>query len=162
LSGKIPNKIGAMKSLESLDLSENKIHGEIPQSLTNITYLSRLNLSFNNLKGRIPSGGQLDTLYAEWPSMYNGNNGLCGLPLQKNCTSNKEPKHGDHEGDEHDSMVLSFSFGLGVGYVIGLWVVFCVMLFKNPWRIAFFCLFDKVSGFVSVIWARWAKKEATH
>jgi len=162
LSGKIPNKIGAMQSLESLDLSENKIHGEIPQSLTNITYLSYLDLSFNNLKGRIPSGGQLDTLYAEWPSMYNGNNGLCGLPLQKNCTSNKEPKHGDHEGDEYDSMVLSFSFGLGVGYVIGLWVVFCVMLFKNPWRIAFFCLFDKVSGFVSVIWARWAKKEATH
>ncbi|WVZ51090.1 LOW QUALITY PROTEIN: hypothetical protein U9M48_002269 [Paspalum notatum var. saurae] len=95
---KNPNKIGEMQSLESLDLSENKIHGEIPQSLSNITFLSYLDLSFNNLKGRIPSEGQLDTLYAEYPFMYNGNNGLCGLPLQKNCSSNKEPKHGDHKG----------------------------------------------------------------
>ena len=104
MSGKIPNKIGAMQSLESLDLSENKIHGEIPQSLTNITYLSYLDLSFNNLKGRIPSGGQLDTLYAQNPLMYDGNIGLCGYPLQNKCTNNNEPNHSDPKRDgRHDS-----------------------------------------------------------
>jgi Leucine-rich repeat (LRR) protein len=166
LSGKIPNSIGGMQSLESLDLSENKISGEIPQSLSTITYLGYLDLSYNNLTGRIPSGGQLDTLYAQYPLMYNGNRGLCGHPLVQNCSSSSEPKHGDHERNVHDSKVLSFSIGLSVGYVVGLWVVFCVILFKHPWRVAYFCLidkaFDNVYVFVFVTWARWAKGSSKH
>jgi Leucine-rich repeat (LRR) protein len=87
-SGTIPGKIGVMQSLESLDLKENNLDGEIPQSLSNISYLSYLDLSYNNLTGRIPSGGQLDTLYVQYRFMYNGNSGLCGLPLKKNCSNN--------------------------------------------------------------------------
>lgn len=87
LTGKIPEKIGSMQSLESLDLSDNKLYGEIPSSLSNLTSLSYLNLSYNNLSGRIPSGHQLDTLSPTDPaSMYIGNIGLCGPPLQKNCS----------------------------------------------------------------------------
>ncbi|CAM0150449.1 unnamed protein product [Urochloa decumbens] len=128
LSGEIPNNIGGMQSLESLDLSENMINGDIPQSLSTIAYLSYIDLSYNNLTGRIPSGGQLDTLYMQYPFMYNGNRGLCGHPLLKNCSSNSGPQNGGHERDEHDSNVLSFSFGLSVGYMVGLWAVFCVVL----------------------------------
>lgn len=142
LSGKIPNKIGGMQSLESLDLSENKIYGEIPESLSNITYLSYMDLSYNNLTGRIPSGGQLDTLYLQYPFMYNGNIGLCGRPLQKNCSNSSEQKYLDQKIEEYDSKLTTFSFGLGVGFVVGVWIVFCVILFKKSWRIAYFRLLD--------------------
>ena len=95
--------------------------------------------------------------------MYNGNNGLCGHPLLKNCSSSRsEPKHCHHERDGHDSKVHPFSFGLCVGYMAGLWVVFCIFLFKKPWRIAYFCLFDKTYAFVFVTWARWVKKSAKY
>jgi len=81
LTGKIPAMIGVMRSLESLDLSENNLYGELPQSLSNLAYLSYLDLSYNNLTGTIPSGVQLDTIYAQNPFMYDGNNDLCGHPL---------------------------------------------------------------------------------
>jgi hypothetical protein len=165
LTENFPERIGAMQSLESLDLSENNLYGEIPQSLSNVTYLSFMDLSHNNLTGRIPSGAQLDTLYAQNPLIYDGNVGLCGYPLHKNCTDNNgEPKHGDQKRDEH--VVLTFSFGFGIGYVVGLWVVFCLILFNKSWRIAHFRLFDKafdkVYVFAVVTWARWAKQTTTH
>ncbi|CAO2149292.1 unnamed protein product [Urochloa humidicola] len=98
--------------------------------------------------------------------MYNGNSGLCCHPLQKNCSNSSEPVHGDHGRDEYDSKLLSFSFGLVVGFVVGLWVVFCVLLFKKSWRIAYFRLFDvafdNVFVFVVVICARWAKGTTTY
>ncbi|KAF8676354.1 hypothetical protein HU200_047055 [Digitaria exilis] len=142
-SGPLPQKIGDMHLLESLDISGNNLYGQIPQSLSNLTYLGSLNLSHNDLTGRIPSGGQLDTLYAQNPLMYDGNIGLCGYPLQKNCNGSGEPKHSDLKRDGQDSKVLTLSFGLGLGYVVGLWTVFCVMLFKRSWRLAYFQLFDK-------------------
>jgi hypothetical protein len=52
--------------------------------------------------------------------MYDGNIGLCGYPLQKNCTNNREPKHVDQKRGGHDYEAHAFSFGLGVGYVVGL------------------------------------------
>ncbi|TVT96842.1 hypothetical protein EJB05_57917, partial [Eragrostis curvula] len=166
LSGSIPMKIGAMQTLESLDLSRNKLYGEIPQNLTNLTYLSYLDLSHNNLTRMIPSGGQLDTLYAQNPFMYDDNIGLCGHPLHKNCSEKSEPKHGDNKRDELDSILMSFPFGLAIGYVVGLWSVFCAILFKKSWTIAYFRLFDKVLDkvyvFVVVTWARWAQKAGTN
>ena len=48
--------LGEMQSLESLDLSRNKLSGEIPVSRSNLTFLSYLDLSYYCLIGRIPSG----------------------------------------------------------------------------------------------------------
>uniref|UniRef100_A0ACD5WM37 Uncharacterized protein n=1 Tax=Avena sativa TaxID=4498 RepID=A0ACD5WM37_AVESA len=159
LSGKIPMKIGAMKSLESLDLSRNNLSGEIPASLSDLTYLSCLDLSYDNLAGRIPTGRQLDTLYTENPSMYNGNIGLCGPPLKKSCPSNNTPEHGNQQGSENGYDPVSFYyFGLAVGFVAGLWAVFCALLFKRAWRTAYFRLFDKLHDnvyvFAIVTWGR--------
>ncbi|PIA44538.1 hypothetical protein AQUCO_01700262v1, partial [Aquilegia coerulea] len=81
LTGSIPKKIGQMRSLESLDLSNNHLSGTIPQSISALTLVSYLNLSNNNLSGPIPSGNQLQTLNDT--SIYDGNNELCGLPLEK-------------------------------------------------------------------------------
>ncbi|KAL6890243.1 hypothetical protein ACP4OV_009006 [Aristida adscensionis] len=162
LSGKIPDKIGVMHYLESLDLSNNNLLGEIPSSISNLTYLSTLDLSDNNLTGRIPSGRQLDTLYMMNPSMYDGNIGLCGPPLQRNCPSNNLSEHGDNKRDDHHLEPMFFYFGLGIGYAVGLWVVFLSLLFHKTWRIAYFRLFDKfydkIYVFLFVTWKSCTRK----
>ncbi|TVT96835.1 hypothetical protein EJB05_57910, partial [Eragrostis curvula] len=162
LSGLIPEKIGAMKSMESLDLSWNNLSGEIPPSLSELTYLSYMDLSHNNLTGRIPQGRQLDTLYTENPSMYDGNSGLCGPPLQRNCSGNIAPEKMNQNTSERDPNQLFFYLGLGSGYIAGLWVVFCALLFLKVWRIAYFRLsdkiYDKVYVYMIVIWGRLARR----
>ncbi len=164
LSGKIPQKIGSLWSLESLDLSRNKLSGEIPPSLSNLSYLSDLDLSHNNLSGRIPSGSQLDTLYFEHPDMYSSNDGLFGFPLQRNYSEGIAPKQGyhDHSKTRQVAEPMFFYLGLVSGFVVGLWVVFCTILFKKTWRIAYFSLFDKACDkiyvFTVVTWARVSQK----
>ncbi|XP_028087311.1 LRR receptor-like serine/threonine-protein kinase ERECTA [Camellia sinensis] len=93
LKGRIPNNIGNLTRLESLDLSRNKLFGPIPLSLSNLSYLSHLNMSFKNLSGRKPTGNQLQTL--DNPSIYIGNDGLCGAPLNS-CLDDKS-SDGDHK-----------------------------------------------------------------
>jgi hypothetical protein len=163
LSGNLPNKIGDMQSVESLDLSRNRFYGEIPQSLSNLSSLSYLDLSYNDLTGAIPSGGQLDTLYDEYPAMYYGNSDLCGHPLLNNCSDNNAQ---EHHVQKRGGEMLFFYLGLAVGFVVGLWVVFCTILFKKAWRIAYFRLFDKaydkVYVFVVVRWASLVEKTAMH
>lgn len=165
LSGNILENIGVIKSLESLDLSWNNLSGEIPPSLADLTYLSNLDLSHNNLTGRIPQGRQLDTLYTEDPSIYDGNNGLCGPPLERNCSSSKLPENGNQKIGKQHSDVRFFYVGLGSGFVAGLWVVFCLVLFKRTWRIAYFHLFDRVCDevyvFVILAWAMLTRKATT-
>ncbi|XP_054817684.1 receptor-like protein 33 [Prosopis cineraria] len=82
ITGSIPKSMGNLTSLEWLDLSCNKIVGEIPQELTNLNFLAVLNLSQNQLEGNIPRGKQFDTFQSD---SYEGNVGLCGVPLSKTC-----------------------------------------------------------------------------
>nr|XP_034569379.1 receptor-like protein EIX2 [Setaria viridis]TKV98873.1 hypothetical protein SEVIR_8G002700v2 [Setaria viridis] len=162
LTGVIPNKIGEMQSLQSLDFSRNKLSGEIPVSLSNIASLSYLDLSYNNLTGRIPSGPQLDTLYAEYPTMYIGNIGLCGHPLQNNCSSEGQaPKQGDLGRTEEGHGIQFFYLGLECGFVVGTWMAFGVLLFKKSWRIACFRISDKLCDKVYVLVAVWARQTRT-
>ncbi|KAM3295169.1 hypothetical protein ACQJBY_037811 [Aegilops geniculata] len=160
LIGKIPDKIGDLKQLESLDLSRNKFSGKIPSSLSALTSLSYLNLSYNNLSGEIPSGPQLQALDNQI-GIYTGNPGLCGYPLSKNCsTSTTDAKQGvDLEDADHISYLY---LGMGIGFVVGLWVVFCTMLLRRTWAIAYFQiidkLYDKVYVWVAITWARLMRK----
>ncbi|CAM0948183.1 unnamed protein product [Alopecurus aequalis] len=159
LSGEIPTKIGLMRSIESLDLSRNNLSGKIPSSLSELTYLSSLDLSYNNLEGRIPPGTQLDTLYMENPSIYTGNVGLCGLPLERNCSQDSVPRDVYQQRNKKVSeSMLFFYIGLGSGFVAGLWIVFFSLLFKKVWRTAYFRLFDRVYDnayvFAVVTWGR--------
>ena len=166
LTGGIPEEITSLELLKNLNLSRNYLNGRIPhkigfmQSLSNISYLSYLNLSHNNLSGRIPSGSQLDSLYLEHPDMYSGNNGLCGPPLRRNCS--RGHGCGSHSRTAHIPEPVFFYLGLGSGFFVGLWVVFCILLFKKTWRIAYFLYFDKVCDtiyvFIVVTWAILARK----
>ncbi|KAG2596158.1 hypothetical protein PVAP13_5KG144014, partial [Panicum virgatum] len=161
-SGVVSNKIGEMQSLESLDLSRNNLSGEIPASLSNLTFLSYLDLSYNNLTGRIPSGRQLDTLYAANPYMYIGNIGLCGHPLQNNCSREGDvSKQGRLGGTEEGHGIEFFYLGLGCGFVVGTWLAFGVLLFKRSWRIAYFQLPDKLYDKIYVLVATWTREPQT-
>ncbi|CAA0822698.1 receptor like protein 21 [Striga hermonthica] len=126
LRGQIPLKIGDMVSHESLDLSNNYLFGTIPESLSKLTFLSHLNLSNNNLFGRIPMGPQLQTLNGS--SDYEGNPGLCGAPLARQCevnrTSTKGKNSGEHgdDGNAADKLYL-YEFVVG-GFATGChWIM---------------------------------------
>ncbi|VAI68821.1 unnamed protein product [Triticum turgidum subsp. durum] len=126
--------------------------------MTTLTSLSYMNLSYNTLSGRIPTGNQFQTFDA---SNYIGNIALCGYPLTNNCTGNSSsgPTHVDHRDGSDD---ISIYLGLAVGYILGLWVVFCVLLFKQKWRIAYFIfvkgLQDKIYVAMVLRWANLKRK----
>ncbi|XP_059655908.1 receptor-like protein EIX2 [Cornus florida] len=137
LSGRIPKKIGNMTALESLDLSTNKLSGSIPPSLSALNFLSYLNLSFNNLSGPIPTGNQLQTLND--PSIYMGNNQLCGSQIFKSC-----PGDTSSDGHHHDQHVpeseerLAFYTAIGPGFLVGFLGICGILHFKKSWRYAWF------------------------
>ncbi|XP_058076479.1 receptor-like protein EIX2 [Magnolia sinica] len=139
LTGKIPDKIGKLALLESLDFSVNQLSGAIPLSMSNLTFLSCLNLSFNYLLGEIPSGNQLQTF--QDPSIYMGNNGLCGPPLLDKCVSDETPPGlGDVKKDKEEDEMHWFYSGLGPGFAVGFWALCGILVLKRSWRIVSGCL----------------------
>ncbi|XP_017700933.2 receptor-like protein EIX2 [Phoenix dactylifera] len=146
LTGTIPDGIGGLRLLESLDLSRNNLMGPIPTSMSVLTSLSHLNLSYNNLSGRIPSGYQLQTLVD--PSIYMGNPGLCGFPLDRTCLDNRTSNDQNvycGDGDECGTEMLSFYLGTILGFVIGFWVICGPLLFNITWRRKYFQLIDRMN-----------------
>lgn len=141
LCGEIPKDIGHLKQLESLDLSHNELSGEIPSSMSSLTSLSHMNLSYNNISGKIPTGNQFNTFDT---SVYIGTIGLCGPPITGSCPGNSsgQDTHGNHRDLEDISLYLA----MVIGFVLNLGMVFCVMLFKRSWRIAYFMFVDELHG----------------
>ncbi|KAL3530201.1 hypothetical protein ACH5RR_009523 [Cinchona calisaya] len=121
-SGYIPSTLANLSSLESLDISCNQIEGEISSQLTSLTSLAFLNLSQNQLVGRIPHGRQFDTFSND---SYEGNLGLCGTPLTKNCNDAPPPlPQLIHQQEEDSNFFNGFTWksvivGYGYGIVIG-------------------------------------------
>lgn len=63
LSGQLPEELGNLSHLTTLNLGINYLHGSIPESLGNLSHLTSLNLSVNNLRGSIPGSlGKLERL----------------------------------------------------------------------------------------------------
>ncbi|KAL6189719.1 hypothetical protein ACLB2K_036122 [Fragaria x ananassa] len=74
-----------MTSLETLDLSHNKLSGTITPSLVQLSFLSKFSVADNQLEGAIPTGGQFMT----FPNSSLQGNNLCGFhalscPLDSN------------------------------------------------------------------------------
>jgi hypothetical protein len=142
LFGGIPDNIGNLKNVESLDLSWNNLSGHIPSSISHLMFLSSLNLSNNLLLGEIPTGSQLQTLND--PSIYSNNLGLCGVPLSIPCKGNSSfttALDGAMES-HHQLEILWLYYSVIAGTIFGFWVWFGTLFFWKLWRIAFFGCVD--------------------
>ncbi|THF99708.1 hypothetical protein TEA_001110 [Camellia sinensis var. sinensis] len=137
LTGLIPVSLGDLTELESLDLSQNKLSGEIPQQLTSLTFLEVFDVSQNNLTGIIPRGQQFETFSN---TSYEGNIGLCGLPLSKKCWILIGAESPSSSSSSHDFKYKLDGFewepvlmGYGCGVVIGLVIGSCIIRRKEKW-----------------------------
>ncbi|KAG2592512.1 hypothetical protein PVAP13_5NG556700 [Panicum virgatum] len=108
----IPSRISSMVQLESLDLSRNYLSGEIPSGLASLTFLEVLDLSYNYLSGPVPQSGQFLT----FPNTsYEGNNGLCGSRLSRQCHRPESRIRDDGDNDSANWDVLSVELGVACG-----------------------------------------------
>ncbi|XP_064952077.1 receptor-like protein EIX2 [Musa acuminata AAA Group] len=163
LIGQIPRSIDGMKQLEVLDLSRNNLSGAIPSGLATLNFLDHLNLSYNNLSGSIPTGNQLQTFTD--PSIYIGNPYLCGPPLPINCTVNiakaiEEEQNEDSSESRMETLWLYTSITLG--FITGFWMVCGSLLLRRTWRITYFRaidnMIDKLYVVMAVIVAKYKRK----
>ncbi|KAL3738567.1 hypothetical protein ACJRO7_020008 [Eucalyptus globulus] len=132
--GCIPDFIGDLKSLVLLNLSNNILTCFIPPSLANLRVLESLDLSRNKLSREIPQQLAQLTFLSSFDfntfgaSSFAMNEGLCGNPLPKKCTtigddiplptSPLEEENGDKSLFDLDWKVVLI--GAGVGFLIGV------------------------------------------
>ncbi|TYH30554.1 hypothetical protein ES288_A01G104800v1 [Gossypium darwinii] len=124
LVGHIPSSLRNMTRLEWLDLSSNKLSGQIQTGLLDLTFLSSFNVSCNQLVGPIPKGKQFNTFEN---GSYQGNVGLCGVPLSRGCNNNvlgQPPLAPWMNSHEDDGSKLEFGWkvvaiGYGFGFIFG-------------------------------------------
>ncbi|MCE2055332.1 hypothetical protein HAX54_042426 [Datura stramonium] len=163
LEGHIPASLGSVSALESFDLSFNKLGGEIPVQLASLTFLGFLSLSHNHLIGCIPSGNQFATFEN---SSFEGNDGLRGFPLSKDCGDHSQvpramtPSALEDEEEEDSGFEISWEaalMGYGCGLIIGLSIIYIMSSTQKP-----ICLFRMIGKWEHRILTRKKKKVTRH
>ncbi|XVF18865.1 hypothetical protein REPUB_Repub11eG0060000 [Reevesia pubescens] len=136
LVGQIPQSLGNLTSLEWLDISSNKLGGQIPRELEDLTFLSFFNISYNQLVGPIPQGKQFNTFEN---GSYEGNKGLCGLPISRGCSSNEPPPPPPLMNSNKDDNGSMFEFGwkivvigYGFGFIFGVAIGYVALRMGKP------------------------------
>jgi len=80
------------------------------------------------------------------PFIYVGNLNLCGFPLPK-CGEEPMPPTSsigrDKENEVEDNHMWIY-IGIGPDFGIGIWVFSWIILFKKPWRDAYFHWIDNM------------------
>ncbi|CDY19157.1 BnaA04g18970D [Brassica napus] len=141
IEGQIPESIGLVKGLIALKLSNNAFTGHIPLSFSNLSNLESLDLSSNQLSGTIPGIIPQGTQITGQPkSSFEGNAGLCGLPLQETCFGTNAPptqQPSEEEGEEEEEVLnwKGVAIGFGPGVLLGLVIAHLTATYKPEWLI---------------------------
>ncbi|GLT60967.1 hypothetical protein SLA2020_337050 [Shorea laevis] len=113
-----------LEVFSAIDFSCNKFEGEIPEVVGSLKGIRLLSISNNNLVGPIPKGQQFDTFDN---SSFDGNSGLCGLPLSRKCDNPKAspPLSSPSKGNEDFGLLVEFGWkavalGYGCGFLLGV------------------------------------------
>ncbi|KAK4582392.1 hypothetical protein RGQ29_025533 [Quercus rubra] len=143
LSGHIPPFMGNLTQLESLDLSSNNLTGEIPMQFEDgLTFLEVLNLSFNQLVGPIPNLRHFAT-FSE--ASYEGNEGLCGYPLNKKCTLGPRSSPPPFQETHLNSKEIHLNFiNVELGFIFGFGIVIWPLMFWKRWSRWYFKQVDDI------------------
>ncbi|KAF3582759.1 hypothetical protein DY000_02035079 [Brassica cretica] len=136
-TGHIPLSISNLRELESLDLSSNHLSGTIPNGIESLSFLEYINVSHNQLKGEIPQGTQIT---GQPKSSFEGNAGLCGLPLQETCFGTNAPptQQPSEEEEEEEEQLLNWKavvIGYGPGLLLGLAIAHAISSYKPEWLV---------------------------
>ncbi|XP_010469496.1 PREDICTED: receptor-like protein 12 [Camelina sativa] len=133
-TGHIPLSLANIKALQSLDLSRNQLSGTIPNGLKTLSFLAYMNVSHNQLTGEIPQGTQIT---GQPKSSFEGNAGLCGLPLKQSCVRTNAPPIQQPEQEE-EAEVLNWKavvIGCAPGLLFGLTLAHVIALYKPEWLV---------------------------
>ena len=154
ITGHIPENISRLHQLSSLDLSSNMFFGVIPRSMSSLSALGYLNLSYNNFSGVIPFIGQMTTFNA---SVFEGNPGLCGAPLDTKCQGEGLDGGQKNVVDEKGNGYLDewFYLSVGLGFAVGVLLPFFICTFSKSCYEVYFGFVNKIVGKVE-----WLKRRA--
>ncbi|KAG6404626.1 hypothetical protein SASPL_136877 [Salvia splendens] len=103
--------------------------------LGELTLLEVLNLSYNKLVGMIPKGRQIQTFSAE---SFERNPGLCGFPLNTNCSHTDELSPREQEDAEEKREIEWEYVSAALGYVVGFGSIAWLLLFCRSFREKYF------------------------
>ncbi|CAH8264556.1 unnamed protein product [Arabidopsis lyrata] len=134
-TGHIPMSLANVTELESLDLSRNQLSGNIPRELGSLSFLAYVSVAHNQLKGEIPQGPQFS---GQAESSFEGNVGLCGLPLQGNCFAPPTLYSKEEDEEEEEDEVLNWKavvIGYWPGLLLGLVMAHVIASFKPKWYV---------------------------
>nr|VDD06794.1 unnamed protein product [Brassica oleracea] len=140
-TGHIPLSLANVTELESLDLSNNQLSGTIPKGLERLSFLAYISVAHNQLKGEIPQGTQIT---GQPKSSFEGNEGLCGLPLEQSCFGSNAPpmQQPEEEKEEDEEEVLNWkavAIGYGTGLLLGLSIAQVIASYKPEWLTKIMC-----------------------
>ncbi|OMO62490.1 hypothetical protein COLO4_33050 [Corchorus olitorius] len=154
LTGHIPTAFKNLTNLESLDLSHNSLTGQIPPEIVQIDSLECFSVAFNNLSGRIPFNEHFSTLPE---SGFEGNQKLCGQQLERECpgigNDNEVEDGARKENNPNEESILDnhllFYSLIFVGYAIGFWSVIAPLCISTNWRRIYFVTVDEWIEYLS-------------
>ncbi|XP_047051094.1 receptor-like protein 3 [Lolium rigidum] len=116
LTGQFTESVCNLTRLQVLDLSNNNLKGAIPSALNTLHSLSAFNVSNNDLEGPIPSGGQFNTFET---SSFDGNTKLCGSMLIRKCALAKAPQ-ANILSTKETSYKTAFMIAFSAFFVVGM------------------------------------------
>ncbi|KAJ9128825.1 hypothetical protein P3X46_034435 [Hevea brasiliensis] len=147
LSGRIPQEIGDLHGIRSLNLSNNHLTGSIPVSFSNLRNLESLDLGNNSLNGEIPNELVVLTFLETFNVSYNN---FSGRVLDKGQFGTFDENSYKEEEDEGGIDMVWFYWSFCASYVTILLVLVAILCINKHWCMLWFNLVDICINSISI------------